>query len=130
MKKRYVTDVFRFSTWNPAYDEVDEKLRELKDDGWTKLEYEKGINHIGRDPYDEDYTRNATIRGVRLADKEDIKQIIKQTKAIIERGQKEVLKLKEDRDDYVRDKNDSISIYINDMKKEQKLLKELEGDIK
>jgi O-phosphoseryl-tRNA(Cys) synthetase len=73
MKYAYIdNDTFVFHTHEPSYDEVDDKIKELKQKGWTKIEYEKGYKHVGSSPFDTDYIYKARIYGRHKATKADM----------------------------------------------------------
>ena len=124
-KPQLAIDTYEFQTHKPSYDEVSRKMDELEKQGWKKLEYIEGYKHIGRDPYDTDYTQKARIRGVRQASKSDFVYAIRKAKEDFRKLNREIADIKSE-----RNKLDSeIKDYTKDAENIAKEIASLENDL-
>ena len=122
---QYVEDTYEFQTHNPSYDEVQEKMEELKSQGWSKLDFEKGYKHIGRDAFDSDYTQNAKIYGDRKAVKSDFTKAIKELKYSVKENEKFINDLeqkKKEIDKEITEYSKEISGYYKQLEKVEEQL--------
>ena len=131
MKTPKVTDVFKFDSCNPGYDEVQDKLCELQLKGWHKLKYEPGFQYTGgRDPYDTDYRVGAKITGVRTATHTDAKKFIHEGKTKIKKMRTEIEEVCAEIDKYTDRQKETIKSIEEEIAKETRMVKKMETYVK